>query len=79
MRRSELLGLRWADVNFPSRQIILARTKNGESRALHLNGSALALLAKLPRTSEFCFPGIAGGQLSNAVRRLFKRFGFRRT
>jgi integrase len=76
MRRGELLGLRWADVNFRSRQIILARTKNGESRALYLNDSALAVLAKLPRSGELCFPGIAGGQLSNAVRRLFKRLGF---
>jgi integrase len=76
MRRSELLGLRWVDVNFRARQIVLRVTKNGERRALHLNDSALAVLTNLPRTGELCFPGIAGGQLSNAVRRLFKRLGF---
>lgn len=76
MRRSELLGLRWADVNFRSRLIILRVTKNGERRALPLNDAAFDVLAKLPRTPEFCLPGIAGGQLSNAVRRLFKRLGF---
>jgi integrase/recombinase XerD len=76
MRRSELLGLRWTDVNFRSRQIILRLTKNGERRAIPLNDAALAVLAKLPRTGELCFPGIAGGQLSNAVRRLFGRLGF---
>jgi hypothetical protein len=27
-------------------------------------------------SGELCFPGIAGGRLSNAVRRLFKRLGF---
>jgi integrase len=47
MRRGELLGLRWADVNFRSRQIILRVTKNGERRALHLNDSAFAVLTKL--------------------------------
>jgi integrase len=61
MRRGELLGLRWADVNFCSRQIILRQSKNGEQRALYLNDSGLAVLSKLPRTGELCFPGIAGG------------------
>jgi integrase len=76
MRRSELLGLRWADVNFESRQIILRVTKNGDRRAVYLNALALDVLTKLSRTSELCFPGITGGQLSNGTRRLFARLGF---
>jgi integrase len=45
MRRSELLGLRWADVNFQSRQIILRATKNGDRRALYLRSAGVRATA----------------------------------
>jgi integrase len=77
IRRSELLGLKWSDVNLPARQIVLRLTKNGESRAVWLNDAPLEVLANLPRTSELCFPGIAPGQLSNGFRRLLQRLGLK--
>jgi integrase len=45
MRRSELLGLRWADVNFQSRQIILRATKNGDRRAFYLRSAVVRATA----------------------------------
>jgi integrase len=29
MRRSEILGLRWLDVDLPNRRVLLPQTKNG--------------------------------------------------
>jgi integrase len=44
-RLGELLGLRWADVDLTRGVARLARTKNGEPRALLLGGHAIAVLA----------------------------------
>lgn len=48
-RRSELLGLRWKDLDIPSGVAMLHDTKNGEDRVLPLVGEALAELRALPR------------------------------
>jgi integrase len=47
MRKGEILGLRWKDVYFNSKRIIIQETKNGERRAVPLVGSALRLIKKL--------------------------------
>jgi integrase len=47
MRQGEILGLTWADVDFDAQRITLHETKNGERRAVHLTGKALALLREL--------------------------------
>ncbi len=41
MRRSEILSLRWLDVDFISRQINLRQSKNGEGRTVYLNDLAV--------------------------------------
>ncbi len=40
MRRSEILGLRWMHVDLQGGRLMLAQTKNGEGRIVHLNGYA---------------------------------------
>lgn len=47
MRRGEILGLRWRDVDFDSQRIVIQETKNGERRAVPLVGTALQLIDKL--------------------------------
>lgn len=47
MRRSEILGLRWLDVDFAHGRIMLPQTKNGEGRIVYLNKSAKAALQSL--------------------------------
>ena len=42
MRRGELLGLRWTDVDLPNRRVYLRETKNGSLRVLALNDLAAA-------------------------------------
>ena len=44
MRQSELMGLKWQDVNLKDGFIILHETKNGDRRRVPLSGLALTLL-----------------------------------
>lgn len=52
MRRGELLGLRWLDVDMTQGCILLPQTKNGEGRIVYLNEGAQAVLASASRTPE---------------------------
>ena len=40
MRRGEIIGLRWMHVDLQGGRLMLAQTKNGEGRVIHLNGYA---------------------------------------
>lgn len=58
-RRMEVIGLRWADIDFTRCVITLHETKNGERRILPLAGHALELIKTLRQTnldSIFVFP-----------------------
>jgi integrase len=48
MRRGEVLGLRWLDVDRIGGRILLPQTKNGEGRIVWLNGLARQVLDSLP-------------------------------
>ncbi len=50
MRRSELLGLRWCDINLTTRVAHLPVTKNGEARSVPLSSAAIAVLNRLPQS-----------------------------
>jgi integrase len=51
MRRGEILGLRWKDVDLAHQRVYLAETKNGTLRVLALNGLAIQILKGLPAGS----------------------------
>lgn len=63
MRRGELLGLRWPDVDLERRLIVLNKTKNHERRSVPIIPEIVALLrdhAKVRRLdSDLLFPGDA--------------------
>jgi len=44
MRRGEILGLRWGDIDLERRRIILEETKNDERRRVPLSSDAVAIL-----------------------------------
>lgn len=44
MRRSEILGLRWLDIDFRNNRVLLPQTKNGDGRIVYLNKMAAAAL-----------------------------------
>jgi integrase len=64
MRRGELLGLRWPDVDLERRLIVLNKTKNRERRSVPIVPEVAALLrehAKVRRLdSDLLFPGNNG-------------------
>jgi integrase len=45
MRRGEILGLRWLDIDFKGGRIMLPKTKNGDGRIVYLNTLAQQALA----------------------------------
>lgn len=49
MRRSELIRLRWCDINLKSRTAQLHDTKNGSPRTIPLSSRAVAAIQALPR------------------------------
>ncbi|NDU92588.1 MAG: site-specific integrase [Ferrovum sp.] len=69
MRQSELLGLRWPDVNLSKAIIRLNDTKNGTSRNVPLSSHARSILEALPRyVTGQVFPVTA-----SAVKQSFSR------
>lgn len=66
MRRGEIMGLRWNQVDLQNCRIVLRKTKNGEVRSVPLAAKAHALLSQLSQAdhdeSELLFPGKAEGK-----------------
>lgn len=59
LRRGELLGLRWRDIDFERREIRLADTKAGRSHTVAITEPAERILRSLPRGigNAYVFPG----------------------
>jgi integrase len=47
MRRGELMGLKWADIDLPNRRAYLHTSKNGEPRQVPLSKEAITVLQGL--------------------------------
>ena len=76
MRRGEILGLRWDQIDFERRTIRVERTKSGKPRFIDINRTLLELLRRQrvddPR-SEFVFPSNRTGRAFVEVSKAFKR------
>jgi integrase len=74
MRRGEVLGLRWVDVDRKGNRILLPQTKNGEGRIVYLNRIACDALDSLPggRPADFVFSA-QQGVTPEAVSMAFSR------
>jgi integrase len=68
MRRSELLAMRWDDVDMVARTVLLRATKNGRPRTVPLSPRALEIIRDIPRAGETVFVVSA-----NAVRLAWER------
>ena len=53
MRKSELLGLKWDQVNFEQGTITLLDTKNGESRDIHMDETVKTLLEAMEKKGPY--------------------------
>jgi integrase len=76
MRRSEVLGLRWLDVDRKGERIMLPQTKNGDGRVVWLNALACQVLDSIPqdgiRSTDFVFP-VSGEVTPESVSLAFLR------
>jgi integrase len=52
MRRGEIIGLRWLDLDLTNQRLMLPQTKNGEGRIVYLNQLAMTVMASLPCRDE---------------------------
>jgi integrase len=75
IRRSEILRLRWADVDLRRRTISLTQTKNNERRVMPVNDTVAATLKALPRhlDSDLLFPGVNGPMVTRAFWRACRK------
>ena len=74
MRRGELLGLRWSDVNLVDGVAHLAKTKNGDRRTVQLPATITQRLRLLERTNDFVFAStVRKDRLINTVSRAWQR------
>lgn len=79
MRRGEILGLCWKDVDLENKRVYLTETKNGTLRVLALNGLAVQVLKSLPdgNPGELVFPEVNAAHLSVYTRRVFASVGIK--
>lgn len=81
LRRNELLGLRWKDINFDRRELRLDDTKAGRSHVVPLSEPAVEVLRSLPRMigNAYVLPGHIGGKplvnVSKPWQRIRQRAG----
>lgn len=73
MRRSELLALRWKNINLLEQIATLETSKNGESRSVPLSRSAVAILETLPRDEEGRVFPMSGCAVSAAFNKAANR------
>lgn len=60
VRKSNLLEMRWEQIDLELGIWQIPRTKNGEGHVVALNKVACEILKERPRTSEWVFPGKGG-------------------
>ncbi|MFO8154764.1 MAG: site-specific integrase [Thiohalospira sp.] len=73
MRRSELVSLRWEDVDLSQRVATLWSTKNGDKRTVALSGKAVETLQGLPRSISGQVIQMTSSALQQAWERARKR------
>lgn len=75
MRRSELLGLRWENIDLGRRTIFLQLTKNGTSRTVPLSTHAIQILTEMPRNLDGRVFPVTHEVVSQAFNRARKQAG----
>jgi integrase len=72
MRRGEILGLKWRDIDLTKRTAFISLTKNGTARTVPLSSKAVAILNQLPRNIDGTIFPIKGPALSASFDRARK-------
>jgi len=77
LRRSEILSLKWSNINLKERLIRLERTKNNEARVAYITKPVYKALLSIPRRidTDLLFPDITPSMVSKAFLRACKSVG----
>lgn len=75
MRRGEIVGMRWQDVDLARRIVSIPHTKTGRPRVIPLTARASAILSAQVRAGDSVF-GITANALKLAWQRAVKKAGF---
>lgn len=76
MRRGEILGLRWCQLDLSARTIRLDKTKSGKPRIVPINGYLFDILMRQKEksgSSEFVFPNPSTSKPFRDVKRAFNK------
>ena len=73
MRRGELLSARWQHFDPEKRTLLIPLTKNGHPRKVPLDGAALAVIDRLPRSDDGRLLPLSDEAVKLAWKRLIKR------
>lgn len=72
LRKSDVLSLKWKDIDLERGLIRLTEQKTGKTRNIILNSDMRTLLQSLPVKGEYVFPG-KGGKPFKDIKRSFQR------
>jgi len=75
MRRSELISIRWTDINLMTRTLHIPKTKTDTPRTIPLTVKAVNILGSLQRNITGDVFNISAGSVSQAFKRACKRVG----
>lgn len=75
MRREEIASMDWLQVNLQKRFVLLAKTKNGESRIVPLSPSAVEVLQEMPRNMTGSVFGMVKDAITKAMVAACKNAG----
>ena len=73
MRRGEICGLQWFDMNFERGLIRVRNTKNGKDRIIPMNATVRTLLGNQAKTSTYVFPSPRTGERLVEIKYSFVR------
>lgn len=75
MRRGEILGLRWDQVDASATSVRVTRTKSGRDRIVPLNDAATGVIEaqRRKRFGNYVFPSTKGGEFMRSVAHSFAR------
>ena len=72
MRRGEILSIKWENVDFERKKVLLPNTKNGRARWVPLNSKTIGIIKDIPKIDDRIFP-ITDTAFRQAWDRLRKR------
>lgn len=74
-RKSEVLNIEWANIDFERNVIVLTKTKNKETREITMIPKLRSFIEALPRKGVYLFSNVRGERLSeNTLRCYVARF-----